>query len=139
EMPHLSDPEGEPDDDLGEDPEEDGEPEKPSEPETGNTNARSSREEFCEDLRMFSLRIGGIADLATLPVSSEDVADMFDLIDPYLNELPDGAPEQVEVLRAATQQAADKTADDAADILDDPDLRQASDGMDDLYAMYCVD
>lgn len=94
--------------------------------------------EFCADLEAFSLRVGGIADLAMLPFTSGEVEEIFAHIDPYVRDLPDGTPEQVEVLRTAARAAADQPAAQAADILDDPAVRQASTAMNHLYGMMCT-
>ncbi len=93
--------------------------------------------EVCTALRSYSLRIGGIVDLATLPVSSADAAEIDALIRPYVPLLPDGAAEQIDTLRAAAADAAGLSARAAADVLDDPAVRQARTSVDYLYGMYC--
>jgi hypothetical protein len=93
----------------------------------------------CDALRELSLRAGRYADLALLPVTAEEVRADFDAFTPYYSAFPDELTLQVLVVRHAADTAAEQPAETAATILDDADVRAASDYIAGLYGRECHD
>lgn len=90
----------------------------------------------CIDLGNFQNEIWKLADGTGLPVTAQQVDEIFALAEPHRPYVPEGGMGTIEVLRSYADQAADESASVAADILDNEEFLRDADGV--TYLMrYC--
>lgn len=108
----------------------------------GGTDEQMASVEFCDVWATFAVDSGRywmqmwMNNHPTYPAA--EVAEVFDPIETLLPDLPDGAPEQVEVLRTAALAAADQPSGPAGDVLFTPEVKQAGTSVMSTHRMYCA-